>query len=273
MTLHASDRAGAPPSRARALHVWLLMAIASLGPSGVAAQTIEGLLLDADNGTPIDLGILVLLTAEGDTAGLTATDPSGRFTVSSAEAGAFMLSASAWGYVAKEDGVFELGPGSRLEVEFRLAPRAIELDGILVTAEAPTPDHPLILNGFVERYRTGLGHFVSPRDLDRSAFVSTEALFHFVPGVRLVTSTMSAGGGGALGTDIERVVMRGPFGWCGPTVFVDAVRTPLAAGMTLSELLPVYLVGAVEIYRNPAAVPPEFGPAGECGVIVFWTKR
>jgi len=217
-------------------HASFLGALALLGATGAtaaSAQTLDGRLLDADSGAPIDLGILVLLTTEGDTVALTATDPAGGFTLSAPEPGAFLLRASAFGYTEKEDGVFELGEGGRMELEFRLASRAIDIEGILVTTERPAPGHPLIRNGFVDRYQRGFGHFISPRDLERTVFADTEALFHFVPGVRVVSTTTSAPGGGALGIEIDRVVMRGPFGgWCSPTVFMDGVRVSSTAGTT-----------------------------------------
>lgn len=254
----------------------LICLLLLLSPAGLTGQTLDGRLLDLESGAPIDLGVLVLLTADGDTVAMTASDPAGRFTLTASGPGAYMLLASAWGYTPKEDGAYELGPGEPMEIEFGLAPRAFELEGILVTTERPPPDHPLIRNGFVERYQLGLGHFISPRDLERTVFPDTEALFHYVPGVRIVSTTLSARGGEALGIEIERLVMRGPFGgWCTPTVFMDGQRVPYRPqdGMTLSELVPLPWIQAVEIYRNVAAVPPGFGPTGECGVLVFWTGR
>jgi hypothetical protein len=42
----------------------------------------------------------------------------------------------------------------------------------------------------------------------------------------------------------------------------------------LDDLVPASDVAAVEVYRSPAEVPPEFnGPNAGCGVVVIWTRR
>lgn len=264
--------------RSRARHLLVALAILHMGASPLAAQTIEGRLLDADSGRPIDLGILILLTEEGDTVRMAASTADGRFSVTAPEPGSFLVRASAFGYAEREEGVFELGEGGRLDVEFRIAPRPMELDGILVSTDRPAPSHPLVRNGFVERYRRGIGHFITPRDLERTVYLDTESLFHFIPGVRIVTRSRSTvNGRTVLGPTTERVLMRNSWGSCAPTVYVDGIRTQLAygTGERLSHLVRIGWIEAVEIYTRPAQVPAEYGgPTGnDCGLIVFWTER
>lgn len=252
-----------------------------LTSSSLQAQTIRGRLLDVQTGQPIDLGILVLLTADGDTVGMTASTPDGRFTFTAPDPGSFLLQAWAFGYSRRQEGVFELGEGGEMEIEFRISPLAIALEGMIVSVDRPRPNHPLIRNGFVRRYQLGLGHFITPRDLERTAHFNTASLFRFVPGMRVVTSSEStAGGGRVLGPATDRVLMRDPFGggYCAPAVIIDGVRTRYSPGTgeTLSLLVPIGWVDAVEIYRRPAEIPPEYAGAANlegCGVIVFWTKR
>jgi hypothetical protein len=256
------------------------VALVALGLTSVdaRAQTIRGRLLDVETGEPVDLGILVLLTLEQDTVTMTASTPDGRFSLAAPDPGSYLLRASALGYAEKEEGVFELGEGGRLNVEFRIVPRPMELEGILVSIDGPTRNHPLVRNGFVERYRRGLGHFITPRDLERTVYPDTESLFHLIPGVRVVTSNRSTVGGRSLqGPLTERVLMGSPRGRCVPTVYIDGARTPYrpGTGETLSSLLQVDWVAAVEVYSRPVQVPVEYGgPTGNlCGLIVFWTKR
>lgn len=256
----------------------LVFAAFGLASSDLQAQTIRGRLLDAQNGQPIDLGILTLLTTDGDTVGLTATTPDGRFSLTAPEPGSFLLRASAFGYAEKEEGVFELGGGGRLDIEFRIASRPMELDDILVSTDRPPLSHPLVRNGFVERYRRGLGYFITPRDLERTVYRDSESLFHVMPGVQVVTSSRSTvRGRSVLGPSTDRVLMRNARGSCAPTVFVDGIRTQYqpATGETLSLMVPIDWLEAVEVYPRPSQIPLEYGgPAGNnCGVIVFWTKR
>lgn len=245
------------------------------------AQTVSGRVLDVETGQPINLGILTLLDADGDTVRMTATTSDGRFSLTPAEPGNFLLQVSAFGYAARQEGEFELGEGGRLDVELRLTPLALTLDDIIVSVERPRPNHPLIQNGFVRRYQRGFGHFITPRDLERTAYFNTAALFTFVPGMRVVTSVESSvRGRRVLGPAEDRVLMRDPFdgGWCAPAVVIDGVRTQYSPGTgeTLSLIMPIGWIEAVEIYRRPAEIPSEYAGAANlegCGVIVFWTKR
>lgn len=271
------------PVTTRRSTLWLLVPITALAlvPPTLSAQTIQGRLLDVDSGEPINLGILALLTMDGDTVTMTASDANGLFSMTAPEPGAFLLRASAWGYAEREDGAFELGEDSRMDIELRIAPRPMELDEILVPIDRPLTDHPLVRNGFVRRYQRGFGHFLTPRDLERTVYRDTEALFYFVPGVRVVTSQRATvGGRSVLGPSTDRVLMRDPFrgGWCMPGVIMDGVRTQYSpgTGQTLSFVVPIGWIEAVEIYRRPAEVPAEYAGVAnsvECGVIVFWTKR
>ena len=259
---------GPVPALRPLLPLAILLVAGALTPSPLAAQSIRGRLLDSESGRPIDLGILALLTLDADTVDLAATTPDGSFTLSAPEPGTFLVHASAFGYTPRQEGEFELGVGGRLDVEFRIAPLALALDDMIVSVDRPRPNHPLIRNGFVTRYQQGLGRFITPRDLERTVFANTEAIFSFVPGVRVSLSQGFA-------TE-DRVTVRGPFGWCRPTVYVDGVRTAYRpeAGATLSSLAPVGWIEAVEIYRGPLENPPQYPAVGDppCGVILIWLK-
>lgn len=258
----------------------VVLGIVGLAPPPLVAQTVAGRLLDADSGQPIDLGVLVLLTEEGDTAGLTASTADGRFSIAADQPGSFTLRASAWGYAEREEGVFELGEDSRIDIEFRIPPRPMDLEGILVPIDGPVSNHPLIRNGFVRRYQQGRGHFITPPDMRRTVYRDTESLFYFIPGVRVAPSMRYGTGGRAmLGPSTEPVLMRNPFepGWCVPKVFIDGIRTQYepGTGATLSQLAPVGWIDAVEIYSRLSEVPPEYvvNDRQPCGTIVFWLKR
>lgn len=256
----------------------MLIAMSGLLSTPLAAQTVQGRLLNAQTDEPIDLGILTLFTTDGDSVAVTATTPNGHFSLTAPEPGSYLLRASAFGYAEREEGVFELGDEGRVEIEFRITPRPFELEGILVSTDRPTPNHPLVRNGFVDRYRRGLGYFVTPRDLERTVYRDTESLLQFIPGVRVVASRTSNVAGRAVvpGPSSDQVWMRNAWGPCAPTVYVDGVRTHYApdTGETLSDVLSIHLIAAAEIYSRPPQVPPEYGgPMGnKCGVIVFWTK-
>ena len=248
----------------------VVLAALLLAPPSLSAQTLSGRLLDGRNGRPIDLGIMVLFTEEGDSVGLGVTTPEGRFSITAPEPGSFFLIASAWGYPDHKEGVFDLGEGASMEIEFRISPRPVELDEILVSVDAPLASHRLVRNGFVSRVQRGIGHFITPAELERSPYPHTESLFHMTPGVRVVPSR-------SLSVTGDYVLLRGMHGWCMPTLYIDDIRTPYRPeyGESLSALAPIDWIEAVEIYRGPSEVPPQYGGTDwdPCGAIVIWLKR
>ncbi len=256
----------------------VLAAGAAVLVSPASAQTIRGRLLDGENGQPIDLGLVIMLAEAGDSITYTVTDERGYFSVTSPDPGSFRLLASALGYRETAEGIFDLGMGGEITVDFRLPPEPSPLDEILVAIDRRVLEHRLVRNGFVRRYQRGLGHFITPYDIEKSLARTTEELFAGVQGmvVRPVDGVRSYLG--------DMVVMRnagaGGKVWCAPVVFVDGVRVRYdhADGVSLSMLVPLAAVQAVEAYRSTAEVPVEYNitrsptSGGQCGVLLFWMK-
>ena len=82
-------------------------------------------------------------TEAGDSVGRTLTDRDGRFSISSAEPGSFTLSASALGYRDTRVGVFELGVGGELTIEFRVAADPLPIEELVVSFNRPILQHAL----------------------------------------------------------------------------------------------------------------------------------
>jgi len=270
--------------------------LASLaGAASLSAQTIRGRLLDAESGQPIDLGLVIMLTEELDSITSAITDESGVFEVTSPDPGGMVLVASAWGYQETLDGIFDVGAGGSMTVEFRIRPRPLPIDALVVSLERPVLEHELVRNGFVRRFERGLGHFITPHDIEKSPAFSTEALLEGLMGVRVrpptaIATAMSdtmVTGLPSLSHVGDQVMLRANAGWCNPTVYVDGMRIQQNAGqgMTLSMLAPLNTVSAIEVYRRAAQVPVEYSSAesplngntgtlqGVCGVIVMWTRQ
>ena len=64
----------------------------------LAAQVIDGILMEQETNRPIDLGLVMLSTVDGDSVAAVLTDRAGWFRVESPQAGEFLLSATALGY-------------------------------------------------------------------------------------------------------------------------------------------------------------------------------
>lgn len=240
------------------------------------AQTIDGTLMEVDTDRPISLGLVIMMTTEGDSITSSVTDAQGRFSLTADEPGAFILIASAFGFKETRAGVFELGSDGHMDVEFRVGAQPMPIDGLLVELQRPAIQHQLIRNGYVRRLQRGLGVFITPYDIENSGAVSTPDLFRNIPGVAVRLE-----GGGLFAHQGESVQFASALGYCTPTMYVDGQRLPpqVVSAQPLGALLPLGDVDAVEVYRRPAEVPIEYastvraleGDQG-CGVLVVWTK-
>lgn len=250
------------------------MALGTVGPD-VSAQTIRGHLLDATTGEPVDLGLVILLTEDGDSVTHALTDRGGYFSITSLNPGSFVLLGSGLGYEESKAGVFDLGMGGEVSVEFRLPAKPLPIDEILVELDRNVLEHKLIRTGFVRRYQRNVGgHFVTPYHIEESPARSTEDLLEPVPGVRV--QAISDADYGRIG-DAVLIESRGSL--CQPTVYVDGTRVRYQpdTGGTLSSVIPLHQVQAVEVYRTASEIPMEYNATrtereGLCGVLVFWTR-
>ena len=277
------DRYEAAPRRRRrvrlpALRVfaWLTLTL-PLAPLPGVTQTISGRLLDLDTDLPISLGLVMMYTESGDSVAATISSPTGHFTLTSPTPGSFMLLAAALGYEETPAGVFELGSGGSMTVDYRLPPQPLPIDELVVSLNRPVQAHHLVRNGFVRRFQRGMGVFVTPYEIERSAARSTEALLEGMPGIRVGPVRDM----GVPRPDVETIQIRMPDGSaCEPTVYLDGIWVPYSpdAGLSLSGVAPLGTVEAVEVYRRPAEIPVEYtirtsqrtGPG--CGVLLVWTK-
>lgn len=234
------------------------------------AQTIDGTLMDLASDRPISLGLVIMMTEEGDSITSAVTDSRGHFRLQSAEPGSFVLISSAFGFKETEVGVFELGDSGSMTVEFRVGARAMPIEGILVELQRPYIQHQLITNGYVRRLQRGLGHFITPYDIEQSSVRTSAELFRGIPGVTVRTI-----GGGLRYFAGESVQMLSSGGYCTPAIYLDGIPLPrsLLEGNSFDNVIPLSQIDAIEIYRRPAEVPIEYAGNVFCGVLVIWTKR
>lgn len=231
-------------------------------PSLADAQTIRGRLLEYGSDQPIDMGLVVMVSPAGDSVSASLSDDDGFFEVSAGEQGDYLLEAAAFGYRASRVGVFELGEGGEMSVEFRLWPTPLTLDGVVVESLVREP--VLVRNGFYRRMGRGVGTYFSPDDIESSNAQRAIDMLQGLAGVRMRIDPVNG----------ERLMVRGSQGYCVPTLLVDGVRVTWAGtAMRLDELIPLETVYAMELHRGVSGLPIEFGSFESCGLIVFWTKR
>ena len=247
--------------RLRWAHV-LLVALVSAVPSASDGQTIRGRLLEFGSDEPIEMGMLVMISADGDSVAASLSDARGYFEVSADDPGSYLLDGSAFGYNASRVGLFELGRGGEMSVEFRLWATPLTIDGVVVESLVQEP--VLVRNGFYRRMGQGVGTFFSPEEIQGSNARRAIDMLQGLAGVRMRIDPV----------DGERLMVRGSQGYCTPTLLIDGTRVTWAGtSMRLDELIPMETVHAMELHRGISGMPIEFGSFESCGVIVFWTKR
>jgi hypothetical protein len=145
---------------------------------------------------------------------------------------------------------------------------------ITVTLEEPTNtlaavnvegkyEAALKKNGYDERKRMGMGHFLGPKDIARRQPQYFSSLFQTIPGFRLVPGP---GGTNSIAST------RGSNGCV--TIWVDGVQWRQTQSGELDNLLQPDQLMAIETYSGVSA-PAQFQSAGQtdCSVIVVWTNR
>jgi len=100
-----------------------------------AAQTVQGQLIDASTGAPVEGALVLLLTEAGEEAGGYLTNQAGRFILQAPEPGIYTLQAERIGYETTTSDPFPLIRAQRFGIRLETAQTAIELEGILVEGD------------------------------------------------------------------------------------------------------------------------------------------
>ena len=261
-----------------AMLLWLASSTVTVAAD---AQTLGGRLLGRGSNRPIGLAIVTLVAENtGDMVAATVTDDLGRFSLTSPEPGSFLLRASAFGYGTSTAGsIFNLGPDGEMTVDFRIDPRPVALDGLVVSTHRLESRHNLIASGFLARLNRGLGHFITPFEIENSRALSTVELFEGIPGVSLMKVYGRSSSQGNAG---HMIVLRGTSAaaLCFPKYYLDGAAIDFITG-ELNTAVPLSAIEAIEIYSGPSEIPvqysmPDREPGGgwtvPCGVVVLWTR-
>jgi len=214
---------------------------------------LRGQVVRADDGEPLASADVRVL----DTPLRTVTDARGAFEFPRIPPGTYRVRFEQLGYGTRTDSV-EVGFRSTIELKAPLATAAVKLPPLTVSVRS----HVLADAGFYDRREHNPGMFLTRKDWEHRAPGRASEVLRMVPGIRL----QPARGG------FDNIVLdrRG----CAVRYFLDGVRTN--STFQLDEVN-VTWIEALEIYRGPAEVPPQFaGFSGSerasCGVIAIWTR-
>ena len=159
---------------------------------------------------------------------------------------------------------------------FSVVPKPLALEAIEVEVERRSL--PLAEQGFYDRERIGLGHFIGPERLERRAAFRTSDLLRAVPGVRILQSSGIAGLGSY---PVTRAGVRsglrvdGPP--CFPRIYLDGVVVEQGGRQwpfsDFDALVAPSDLEGMEVYRSQVEMPAQYSGLSACGAILLWTKR
>jgi hypothetical protein len=242
------------PAVHRAVLLCVSLSLASTPTLG--GQTIRGRVLAAGDTIGVD-GVTITLKDENRSPLLRVqSDEAGFFRIPVPTAGRFRLSLERLGFSSLEAEVV-VGEKEMVEVEVRIAPAAIPLDPLVVTARRRI--RMGTLDEFYDRMernrRSGVGFFITREEVENTPMANTTFLLGAVPNVFL----RPAGNAG------WAIQMREGGGFCTPDYYLDGLPT------TWDRLPPLVDIEGVEIYRTRFEHVDGYWPS-RCGIVFMWRR-
>ncbi|HEX6575184.1 MAG TPA: carboxypeptidase-like regulatory domain-containing protein [Gemmatimonadaceae bacterium] len=206
----------------------------------------------------------------------TRTDIDGKWSITDAPVGTRMLEVHAIGYYPDRRFVNVVNDAAPVRVA--LSTLQAVLDTVRVKANRlSTIDR----SGFADRARTGIGRYVTEKDIAKRPATFASDIFKSIHGIRIgfATDTLATDLAIAVDPDImsstdKRILMRGIDGdWCAPAIFLDGLHMSQFSAEDLDGWLYPREIAGIEIYSE-ATVPNEFQKSRSgCGSIVIWRKK
>jgi len=252
------------------MRVLLVMCVVCLFFSEADAQTIEGHLVESGTGTPVILGEISMMTESGELVAQTVSNDTGFFSVTASDPGSYLIRAERMGYQSRVEGIFDLGEGGRITIEFRLLPEPVALDTLGVSTDVRSAR--LTLAGFYQRKTDEKGVFLGPEELAEKPVTQATEFFRSIPRLRVRQRPM---GGNEIIVQGAAMISFTRSGICYPRVFVDGNEVFRGGDepARLDDVVSASEIEGIEVYRGPAEIPTRYsGARSSCGVILVWTK-
>lgn len=243
----------------------LLLVGLAVSPGGGAAQAISGIVVEDSTHVPVaGATVSVLRVGAGQAASSVPSDSAGGFRLALERPGAFIVRVSHPSYRPFDSDTIRVHSGEAVTLELRLAREAVALEPLVVTARVDRR-----LAAFHERARhAGFGRFVTRSEIERRGATGAVALVRGIPGVRVAYVAPCPGC-----AEEEVIFLRGAVNGCVPTVLIDGMVVRQDATFPLRALLNPDDLDGVEVYTEPATIPPALGGfGGSCGLVAFWTR-
>ena len=250
------------------MRLLLLLSALLLAAAPVAAQVrIEGIVRADADGAPLAGARIQVLDGFEHRVATVVADSLGTFRIPLRRLGTYRLRTSHAGF-RQATGTLLTEAFPFLNVEVRLRPDGALAAPVTVVTRAqvlPTP----ALEGYHARLRSGSGRYFTRETVDRLRPAYLSDLIATAPGIEVERSA-----------DEDRTLhARLPAGRCTVRVYLDGelLNTRDAGGglgpAPIDGTVVATAVEGIEVYPDPAAVPPPFRePADACGAVAVWTR-
>lgn len=260
----------------------LSVPVAAATVTATWSNVLTGAVVEESSHDPVAGATITLADSLGQPLASAVSDEAGHFRFAHPGQGStFRLTVGHLGY-AEASGEVTFGSRDELDIELVMAPRAIEIDPIVVVERRRDF---LADRGYYLRKQRGLGRFIERETIERLRPSRIVDVLRREPGVQVL--------GEGLGQDIQFMGMKRAGGWsdnalmggsgtggiqCRPAIYLDGglIRPGGdSEGYThLNDVVPPELIEAIEMYRRVSEVPARFAGSGStCGVVAIWTTR
>jgi hypothetical protein len=235
------------------------LVVAVIGARGTQAQSLRGVVVDAATRNPLAGTMIQAASDRGTQPHRTTTDTAGTFFLALSGPGLYTVSAMRIGYLRHQGDTVRVGDAEAVAVRMELDRNVIPLRPVVVTERLNRlPD------GFEQRRAAGFGRFLTRTDIENRRGSNTTDLLRGMPGLSLTPVRRGRGSGSV-------IRMRGPGGLCSPAVWIDGMQLS-DGGQSVDHVLSPGVLEAVEVYNSTSNAPIQYR-TGNCGVVLFWTKR
>jgi hypothetical protein len=254
--------AGSP----RLPHAAVIVAAATLllgSAAGLVAQTVSGIVTEAQTGQPVEGAEIMLIDANEDVQARTMTAADGRFAAAVPHPGRWILRIERVGYGVLTSDPLEIKPAEWLLLEVTLDARAVPLEPIVVAARRSiySPEVQRFYDRRDGAHRSGLGYFVVRAEIERLNPFRPTDLLRTAPGIRVVRGAAGRGQGLRMASG------------CIPAIFIDGMQiNRMSRNDSLDDYVTVMDIEGVEVYRGPSSQLANLHDPSGCGLVLVWTR-
>lgn len=225
---------------------------ATVAAQGKPVGTVSGVVMDSTGAPIADVEVTVINLAK-----VARTDTAGQFVLGGVPSGTAEVRFRRLAYAPVVLSV-RVPVDDTTDVEVTLGLVAQQLTGVIVQADA---QRLRVLEEFEARRKSGIGHFITRREITERQPMRLSDMVRLVPG-----AAISEGQNGRTALRFSRSTKA-----CPPQFYIDGIQ---ATGFSIDDMPPGDVEG-VELYAGPAGLPPEFNrfySTVSCGTVIIWTR-